>query len=494
MVCAFAVLSAPAFAHAVLEGSDPAAGAEITRAPAQITLTFDEPVETSLGSLRVLDATGRQRSSGAVVHPDGDPARIAIRLGPLPRGRYVVVWRVVSVDSHIVGGGYAFGIGVPAGGAPSLAADPAAAILTPIVHFVLLASALLAIGVPIGALALIGARGGATVIEFAAWFVLLFAAFADVAVRAQLGGGTLADSFATHTSALRGLTMLAAVCGIASLFGRQRNWFGLVPAGALLVLSLGAAGHAADGAWPALGIAADALHLIAAAAWIGVIGVAARLGPSAVLRAISPVAMLATGTIVLTGIVQTVRNAGAWQPLLTTGYGRAIDLKIALMLGAFLLAWSMRGSMARGSFALRRRLSIECGVLAAVVAVTAVLVDLPLPRDEAIAAPAPSLAFRAGAIDVHVTATPLDPLHWTLHVDGHDDTGAAHALDAVDATITERLRHAGPLTVPLARSPSGAYDGTINLPFAGAWSAFVSARSGDFDEGHITLALPETPP
>ncbi len=494
VVCALAALPLPALAHAVVEVRDPAAGAQLAHAPAQITLTFDEPVETSLGSLRVLDATGRERSSGPVFHPGGDPARIAMHVAPLERGRYVVVWRVVSADSHIVGGGYAFGVGVPAGDAPSFAADPVAATVTPIVHFVLLASALLAIGIPLGARALTGAGGGASSVEFAAWFVLLFAAFADVAVRAQLGGGTLGDSFQTHVGVLRALTMLAALCGVLSLIGRQRNVFGRVPSCALLVLSLSAAGHAGAGAWPALGIAADALHVIAAAAWIGVIGVGCTLGPVVALRAISPVAMLAVGTIVLTGIVQTVRNVGAWQPLLTTGYGRAIDAKIALMLCGLGLAWSARRSLARGSLALRRRLVIECGVLVAVVAVTAVLVDLPLPREEAGAVPAPSAAFRVRDIDVRVTVVPLDARHWTLHVDGHGAAGQPRALDEVDATITETRHRAGPFAVPLTRTPSGAYDGTIALPFAGAWTAFVSARSGDFDEQHLTLTLPETTP
>jgi copper transport protein len=487
---AFALCAAPAVAHAVLEASVPAAGVQIARSPAEITLTFDEPVETSLGSLRLLDAAGRQRASGPVVHPGGDATRVAIRVGPLERGRYVVAWRVVSSDSHIVNGAYAFGIGVPAGDAPPFAADPGGAVLASVVHFVLLAAALLAIGLPLGALAF--ARGGAPAefAEFAAWFVVAASAFADVALRADLGGGSLADSFETHAGALRSLTMLAALFGGLSLIGRGRNWFGLAPSCALLVLSLSAAGHAADGGWPVFGVAADALHLTAAAAWIGVIAVGTMLGPTALLAKISPVATLAVATIVLTGIVQSVRDVGAWRPLLTTAYGRAIDAKIALLFAALAIAWSARRSFARGSFDIRRRLVAEFAVVATVIVVTAILVDLPLPRDEAAAAIRPATAaFRVRGIDVAVSALRRDPRHWALHVDGRTASGAPAAIDEVDASISESQRHTGPIAVPLTRSSDGAYDGTVSLPFAGAWSASVSARSGDFDEGHTTLSL-----
>jgi copper transport protein len=492
VLCAFAACTVPAAAHAVLEASVPAAGERIARPPSEITLTFDEPVETSLGSLRVLDAAGRELPSGPVVHPGGDPARVAIRIASLARGRYVVAWRVVSADSHIVGGAYAFGVGVPAGDAPPVAVDPAGAVLEGVVHFALLAAALLAIGLPLGALTFARGNAGVGFAEFAAWFVVAAAAFADIAVRADLGGGSLPDSFATHAGTMRSLTMAAALFGGLSLIGKRRNWFGLAPSAVLLVLSLSAAGHAADGAWPAVGITADALHLAAAAAWIGLIAVGTTLGPTALLGKISPVAMLAVGTIVFTGIVQTVRNVGAWQPLLTTAYGRAIDGKIALLLVALGLAWSARRSFARGTFDIRRRLITEFAVLATVIAVTAVLVDLPLPRDEAAAAVRPVTAtFRLRGIDVTVSAIPRDARHWTLRVDGHDASGTPRTIDEVDASISESGRHTGPIAISMTRSRLGAFDGLITLPFAGTWTAFVSTRSGDFDERHTTLRLTE---
>jgi len=56
---ALALTSAPAIAHAVLVASEPSAGERLERAPLIVTLTFDEPVETALGS----SACSMQRAS-----------------------------------------------------------------------------------------------------------------------------------------------------------------------------------------------------------------------------------------------------------------------------------------------------------------------------------------------------------------------------------------------------------------------------------------------
>ena len=383
---------APAQAHAVLEASDPAAGARIEHAPERVTLSFDEPVETSLGSLRVLDADGRERAIGPVVHPGGDATRVAVRTALLERGRYVVTWQVVSADSHVVDGAFAFGVGVPAGDAPPLERDAAATILVAIVHFTLLAALLVAVGVPLAALAGIGASSPVFA-EFAAWFVVALAAFADVAVRAAVNGGTLFASFATHVGALRAWTIGLAFIAILGLIGTRRRLSIVVAAGVASALSLSLAGHAAAGSFGPVGVAVDALHLLAAAAWVGVLVDAVVFGGAANVRRITPVAMVAVGTIVLTGIVATIRNVGSWRALVASPYGYAIDLKVALLLGALAVAEGSRRMIARGAFAVRRRIALELTLIIAVIAVTAVLVDLPLPREEP--ASALTAAFRA---------------------------------------------------------------------------------------------------
>ena len=488
---ALALTSAPAIAHAVLVASEPSAGERLERAPLIVTLTFDEPVETALGSLRVLDAAGFPHSIGPVIHPGSDPARIAVRVSSLETGSYIVAWQVVSADSHIVNGAFAFGVGVAAGPAPVPEADNGATLLLPIIHFGIFAGVLLGIGLPIGA-ATVGRRANRppTFVEFGAWFVLAFCAFADVALRADLAGGTLASAFTTHVGVLRLATIGAAFAGILAVSHRRRRWDVLITACCVAAVSLSLAGHAAGSEPAALGVVADTLHLIAAAAWIGVLAIGTTLESSEDLRGISPIAITAVSTIVVTGIIQTIRNVGSVTALITTPYGRDIDLKIALLLAALAVALLSRRALARSRFAIGHWLKLELWLLTAVIGVTAVLVESPLPRETAPVASA-ATTFAVRDITVHVSATTRGQRQWEFRVNGTGPNGAARGLDGVGVSVREVVRNIGPLVVQMSRTADGDFDGTTTLPFDGSWSAFISARSGDFDENHSTCSLEE---
>jgi copper transport protein len=406
----------------------------------------------------------------------------------MTQGRYVVAWQVVSADSHLVNGAYAFGVGVAAGDPPVVAADNGATLFLPILHFVVLACALLAIGLPIGA-ALIGRRPlpPPSFVEFGAWIVLAFAAFADVAFRADLAGGTLAAALTTRTGILRMVTVAAALSGVLSLIGRTRRWVLLIPAGVGTLLSLSLAGHAADGGAPIAGVSADALHLLAAAIWIGVLAIGTTLEEAPELQRISRVATVAVFVLVISGIVQTIRNAGSLGVLLTTAYGKIIDVKIVLLLILLGLAIGARRILARGSLAIGGFIKAELWTLTIVIVCTAVLVESPLPRD---AAPIRQVStiFTVRDIGVRVTATAIDERHWKVRMD------AGGSLDAASLSAEEAHRHIGPLDIPLSHSAPGTFTGTVTLPVTGEWRLRASARSGQFDEAHRTLTLPEISP
>jgi copper transport protein len=112
-------LAPSASAHAVVEQTQPGRGAALDRAPREVVVAFDEPVESSFGALRVFDAGGGRVDRGELRRPGGDS--IAVRLADdLPDGPYTVTYRVVSADSHPVAGGYVFTVG-RAGGRPAAA-------------------------------------------------------------------------------------------------------------------------------------------------------------------------------------------------------------------------------------------------------------------------------------------------------------------------------------------------------------------------------------
>src|SRR5689334_9465708 len=99
---------AGALAHAVLQATSPAADSVSAKAPDSIGLIFNEPVQ--LLALRIIDATGRDRSPPST--PEVRDGRVLWPIQDhLQDGRYLVSWRVVSLDGHVIAGSFIFAIG-----------------------------------------------------------------------------------------------------------------------------------------------------------------------------------------------------------------------------------------------------------------------------------------------------------------------------------------------------------------------------------------------
>jgi copper transport protein len=114
---AIALAPAAAQAHASLEGTSPARGADLKTAPRAVTFRFDEPVEGNFGAVRVFDARGRRVDDNKVVHPGGRGPEVSVGVKPgLADGTYTATYRVISADSHPVSGGVVFSVGKPGTG------------------------------------------------------------------------------------------------------------------------------------------------------------------------------------------------------------------------------------------------------------------------------------------------------------------------------------------------------------------------------------------
>lgn len=117
-------LAGPAAAHNTLVGSDPAAGARLATGPAEVRLTFDQPVRAGAGynAVTVVGPDGTHWTDGQV-RVDGNSVRTPVR--PLgPAGTYTVGFRVLSNDGHPVPGKVEFTLTAAGNGAP---APPSAA-------------------------------------------------------------------------------------------------------------------------------------------------------------------------------------------------------------------------------------------------------------------------------------------------------------------------------------------------------------------------------
>src|SRR5438270_7389155 len=114
--------AAPAGAHAVLQNTTPPSNGTIDRAPSQLTLSYSETVEVSLGSLQVLNCAGGRVTIGAP-HHGLRSSDVVASLPDLPPSLYVVRWRVISADSHPVQGAFYFRVGT----GPNASSTPCAA-------------------------------------------------------------------------------------------------------------------------------------------------------------------------------------------------------------------------------------------------------------------------------------------------------------------------------------------------------------------------------
>ena len=102
LLCLALAAPAWAWAHAALVKSAPAQRAVLYRAPAKIQLWFNERLEPRYSTFSLLDAAGKTVKIGDVAVAGDDPKSLAATINALPPGRYVVKFRVLSTDGHVV--------------------------------------------------------------------------------------------------------------------------------------------------------------------------------------------------------------------------------------------------------------------------------------------------------------------------------------------------------------------------------------------------------
>jgi putative copper resistance protein D len=197
----------------------------------------------------------------------------------------------------------------------------------------------------------------AAVVSGAAWLVLLAERMSEQSLAEVLGQGTVWTVLSETDFGSAWMARFALAVVLAAIL----PWLGwshgsetrgvrgaAVVVSAALIGSLAWAGHgAADtGLEGAIHLAADILHLVAAAAWVGaliplavLLGAVRRDGSEAavvVARAavarFSSLGIASVGTLVVSGSVNTWVLAGSAAALLDTDYGHLLLAKIALFL------------------------------------------------------------------------------------------------------------------------------------------------------------------
>jgi methionine-rich copper-binding protein CopC len=105
LACAF---PAPAWAHAKLQSSSPQAGSEVSPAPAQLRLRFNEAPELPFSKVRLVDEQGAVAEPSKTTVDAADPKTLVSTLPALHAGAWRVQWTAVSRDGHKVKGEFGF--------------------------------------------------------------------------------------------------------------------------------------------------------------------------------------------------------------------------------------------------------------------------------------------------------------------------------------------------------------------------------------------------
>ena len=98
-------------AHAFLKNAEPGVGSTVQSAPSEVLIRFTENIEPAVSSVQVFDASGKEVDKRDLHLDRSDHALVHVSLPQLSAGTYKVVWRVVSVDTHVTNGNFMFHVG-----------------------------------------------------------------------------------------------------------------------------------------------------------------------------------------------------------------------------------------------------------------------------------------------------------------------------------------------------------------------------------------------
>jgi copper transport protein len=534
--------AAPALAHATVIATDPVDGSRLEAVPSRVTVTFSESVSVEAGFLRVVDGDGKQVSQG---DPSADGARVSVPLrAGLGDGSYIASYRIVSTDSHPIGGAFSFVVG----GGPLVSATGSVVGGTTdsVVQWVFTAARLASFAgiVAFGGLAFVvlcwpAGRTSARArrVIWTGWGTAATGALLALLLEGPYAAGTgLAD--AVDLDLLRttlGTTYGRMMCARLILLGalaalavrllreqsrvaeraRARDEDLAAICGLGVLATYGGVGHGAAGSQPTLALLSDTTHLAAATVWIGGLTILlTSLLPgrrteelAAALPRFSRIALGSVIVLALTGTYQAWREVAPWPALWSTEYGRLLLLKIVgfvLLVGLgnlgrlavrrrYVLPVAQALSVRDTELAdaeeeedrllrrLRTSVGMEVVIAAAVLAVTAVLVSTA-PARATYSKPFDATVQLASGGSAALSLSPVRVGANAVTITVLDPQ--RRPVDAREVSLTAALpaEQIGPLPLQLTRTGTGTYGSTtVSLPRPGRWELVLRVQKSEFD-------------
>lgn len=418
-----------AFAHADLLFSTPAANSTVAVAPTQVSLVFDNPVTIQKTPVILTGPQGALSAGTPALLRGGTSLKVPIP-GGAGKGIYRVTWQVTADDGDIIAGSYRFAVGPATVGVSSgPTTDTKGFWQTAVLRGLLFAALALGVGELFARRLLrrLSAESALPRSWMGAASILGLVASAGLALL-LLGNGSLIAGFSHPAwNQLRsgpGLVTLVEVAGFlaaaVAVLTRRTRWAS-VPL--VAVLAAEAARAHPGAAAPLIGMPLTVLHLGGAALWVGALVyvlravVAWRHHPSLSRSAIA-VYSRAAAWIFIAVVVTGLSSALILLPvteIITTGYGRVLLIKVAVVTVTAGLAWLARHRLhRRASLArIRRPAWLEAFFLSGVLALSAVLTvlpppvspDAPLPFAPPANGPVVPAAALAGYVEVNAEAS-----------------------------------------------------------------------------------------
>jgi copper transport protein len=500
-----------------------------------VRIWFDEPVQTVFESLTVTTEDGTRVDKGDVHVDAADPKLLECGLKPgLKDGTYAVHWRVISADGHPVEGIISFRIG--AANADVGVTEPFATSYFPrwdtltIRWLQYLSLATFLGGLLFWRFALTKDlrvrlwQGWLPPLIWWAWAGLLVSSLLNLPLETSLfarvswAEALLPDEWTKvllYTSFgppwIAGLLVLLVLMMLIRFVfastGRSAvgAWV-LVVAGAVLSVLRSMSGHAADGSPRSLSVALDALHLVAASVWVGgIVGLVwlgvrwKKLGLSeenhfgGTVRRFGWLAAASVMVLALTGLYAGFQNIPTLYALMHTTYGKALLVKLGLVLVMLVLGGIQYFAARRfgGGDAVASRVArrVELTVGALILLVTAVLTNLPTARAD----PGPvnltkRLSGQGMVATLHITPNTVGMNQFEVVL--LDDHGKPVTdVQQVTLTLDMTQMEMGVDEIRLRPTRPGVYQAQgMYLTMAGPWIAHVhvlkqdlTTADGDFD-------------
>jgi copper transport protein len=525
-------LASPAWSHAVLLGSTPAAEASLDVSPTELVFKFNENVGPIF--IKILDRTGAEVGDLSDWTVDGNDVLTKVN-AELPNGTYIATYRVISADTHPVGGSVVFAVGeaVAAMENVSAAGGQTSGWVIPVAinRFLQYGAMMLAAGAALFAIGMtvpgpveqsVFKMGRMAATVAAATYIL---ALGFGGAEMLLGGPSAffsPDAWSQGLGSTLGPSALIGIPGLLILifaFGKGpegKSTPVLLLGSAVAVASFLVTGHAATAppAWMMAPVVA--VHLFCASFWIAALYPLAKtaqdadvIQAGAVMTQFSNRAVWTVGALFVSGAVITWTQVESPTNLFSTDYGLRLAAKIAIFLALLGLAAmnkivltpALEKGDAAASDKLRKSIKFEYAAMVLIISAAVSLTLVTPPRatmdmEGGMGGMGMGGGFQATLTKGKYTADfSIDPGATTasnmVMITFKDDAG--NPVEMVDVNIIwslpsaglEGIEGRGEMVTP------GMFHFTFDqLIIPGEWEARIDAFVDDFDKQIFRTTVP----